>query len=186
MRERAEWPEIAHYAWAAAEAIDIGILVCDAAFTVVLYANAAARRSVGDVALPPNFAECARVYAASRRATNRLPPAVRIEGSNGVAFFLRVFPSPAPLMHEVVVVREEVVRDGDLFRQLESGYGLSRREFQVLSALRLGKTNRQIAADFGISQNTVAKLVRRLLERFDVPNRTRLADLVERIASKRA
>ena len=50
-------------------------------------------------------------------------------------------------------------------------HGLTRREAQVLSELRSGRTNRQIAHRLGISKNTVNKHVHKVLEKLQVKNR---------------
>jgi DNA-binding NarL/FixJ family response regulator len=53
--------------------------------------------------------------------------------------------------------------------------GLSQRQQQVLEQLRLGRTNREIAARMGISIGTVNKHVHAVLTVLKVRNRTQAA-----------
>lgn len=78
-------------------------------------------------------------------------------------------------------LRQEVLRDVEVLRTLELRYQITRREYQVVTELRLGKTNRQIAAEFGLAEGTIARHVHRLLERMGVHNRTELVHLVDEL-----
>ena len=60
-------------------------------------------------------------------------------------------------------------------RRLHDPFGLSNREHQVLIEIRRGRTNREIAATFGISITTVNKHVHQVLKRLDVRNRAQAA-----------
>jgi DNA-binding CsgD family transcriptional regulator len=100
--------------------------------------------------------------------------------------FLRVVAADGRPPVEVLVLRQEVTRGAETFRLLNGRYGVTRREFQVLAALRQGLTNREIAATLGISPNTTARHLQRLYDRLDVPNRSRLVGMVEQLTSQRA
>ena len=50
--------------------------------------------------------------------------------------------------------------------------GLTRREMEVLSALAAGNTNKEIAADLGLSLNTVKFHVKNLFQKLGVHNRS--------------
>lgn len=50
--------------------------------------------------------------------------------------------------------------------------GLTRRELEVLSALAAGSTNKEIAADLGLSPNTVKFHVKNLFQKLGVHNRS--------------
>ena len=50
--------------------------------------------------------------------------------------------------------------------------GLTRRELEVLSALAAGRTNKEIAADLGLSPNTVKFHVKNLFQKLGVHNRS--------------
>src|SRR6202022_1397941 len=52
---------------------------------------------------------------------------------------------------------------------------LSRREHEVLDQIRLGLTNRQIAARLGVSTNTINKHVQEVLRKLEVDNRVQAA-----------
>jgi DNA-binding NarL/FixJ family response regulator len=51
------------------------------------------------------------------------------------------------------------------------GFGLTRREVDVLRVLARGRSNAQIAAELFVSVNTVATLVARILRKLDVATR---------------
>jgi DNA-binding CsgD family transcriptional regulator len=50
--------------------------------------------------------------------------------------------------------------------------GLSARERQVLSLIAAGKTNREIAAELGISEHTVARHISNIFTKIGVSTRT--------------
>jgi DNA-binding NarL/FixJ family response regulator len=165
------------------DALDVAIIVLTADCEAELLRNAAARRLFGDQ-LPTTVRDGIQLYVPSRRDLNRMPPPMRLlVGERAV--YLRVVASAGPPPIEIAVMSEEVLRDADAFKLLSTRYGVTRHEFQVMAAIRLGKTNKQIAAELGLAEGTINSRVQRLLRRFDVPNRTRLADLVERIIARR-
>jgi DNA-binding NarL/FixJ family response regulator len=51
------------------------------------------------------------------------------------------------------------------------GEALTRRELDVLSAIRSGSTNREIAASLGIAVSTVKRHVEHILEKLEARNR---------------
>ncbi len=60
-----------------------------------------------------------------------------------------------------------------------SGVILTPREEQVLRHVRLGESNKEIAATLGIGEQAVKAIVSRLLLKFVVPNRTTLAAVAD-------
>ena len=78
------------------------------------------------------------------------------------------------------------MRDPDLFRLLHACYEVTHREFEVLTALRRGKSTKQIGIELGIWDSAVARHVGTLLERLGSPDRDSLVSLVDRISSLRA
>jgi DNA-binding NarL/FixJ family response regulator len=158
------------------DSLDLAIVVLSADLERELLRNAAAARL-----LPATLDELhpyIEGYVDSRRDVRRMPPPVRL-GVGGRAFYLRVTRAEGPPPVEIVLLNEEVLRDADAFRLLNTRYGVSHREYQVVSALRQGKTNRQIAALLGLAEGTVSLYVHHLLARFGVPNRTRLVKVVD-------
>src|SRR5262252_559507 len=161
----------------ALDALDRGVLVLLSDLSTVLHRNRAAARLMGPV-LSPALCEAIDDYVQMRALLQRLPPALRVE-YNGAVFYISVVPEPGDPPLEIVLIREEVVRDADAFRELNTRYNVSRREYQIILALRLGKTNRQIAEDLGLAEGTIARHIHRMLGRMGAPNRTRLVDLIE-------
>jgi DNA-binding CsgD family transcriptional regulator len=168
----------------ALDALDAAVIAYSRDLHAVLHANAVARSLLVDGQLAASILTAAEGYIGARPDANRPPPAIRIE--HGLrAFYVRAVPSAGSPPAEIVMVREEVLRDVDVFKMLNAQYRITRREFQILSSLRLGKTNRQIAGDLGLAKGTVARHVHRMLERFSAPNRTRLVDMVDRLIARR-
>lgn len=64
---------------------------------------------------------------------------------------------------------------GRLARDGPQGEGLSPREREVLGLVASGATNKEIAAAFGISENTVRNHLRNILEKLHLQNRTQVA-----------
>jgi DNA-binding NarL/FixJ family response regulator len=56
--------------------------------------------------------------------------------------------------------------------------GLTRREIDVLEAIRKGWTNREIAASLGIAMSTVKRHVEHILEKLDARNRAQAVALL--------
>src|SRR5262249_1996365 len=167
----------------ALDALDLGIVLLTSDQRRVMHANRQAIEMIG-ASIPLRIMEAVEGYILSRAPSRRLPPAARVE-HHGRAFYLRVVSSAGAPSFEVVGLREEVLRDPEAFQRLNARHGVSRRDFQVLCALRLGKTNRQISTELGLAEGTIRRHVARLLERFDAPNRTRLVNLVDQILSDR-
>ena len=152
----------------------------------VEHANTMATALLGNT-LPTELRECLQLYVRSRDDQGRRPPAMWLE-LTGHAVFVTVLAAPAapgePAL-EVVVLREEVQRDAEAFRLLNERYGVTRREYQIVVGLRLGKTNRQMAAEYGLAPGTVSRHVHRLLGRFGAPNRTRLVNMIDEILRRK-
>lgn len=64
-----------------------------------------------------------------------------------------------------------------------AGLNLSPRELEVLSLLRAGKTNKEIADELVISRHTVARHVSAILRKANIGNRTAAASLFARLGS---
>jgi DNA-binding CsgD family transcriptional regulator len=164
------------------DTFDVGVLVLSIERGELLR-NAKVRELFGE-RLPSEIRDAIEDYVLARKQTPAPPPAMRVEIGER-SFYVRVTHAPGSPSLEIVQVREEILRDSERFRLLNGRYRVSRREFQILVALGLGKTNRQIANDFGVAAATVARHVHNLLGRFDVPNRTRLANLIEQLMQRR-
>ncbi len=63
---------------------------------------------------------------------------------------------------------------------------LTRRETAVLNLLRRGTSNKRIASELGISENTVKAYVRRIMRKFGAVNRTHACYLVQRASDAAA
>jgi DNA-binding CsgD family transcriptional regulator len=164
------------------DVLDIGVIALSADRRETVFANQMCK-SLGPAPVEP-LRETIEAYVAARAQSSRIPPAIRVEVGK-TAFYVRVLPSPGSPPLEIVLVREEVVRDVDVFRMLNMRFEMSRREYQILCGVRLGKTNRQIATEYGLAEGTIARHVHRLLERLQLDNRTALAGFLEHLISNR-
>ena len=173
--------DVLEVAWRALDALDIAVFVLSSDLRTLVYANATAEPLLGK-GVPANVSDAIESYVRSRSGARKTPPASRITTA-GRPYYLRVIRSSGagavPL--EIVLLREEVLRDVHVLRLLEQRFDVTRREYQVVCGLRLGKTNRQIATELGIAEGTVARHVHRLLERMGVRNRTEMVHLVDEL-----
>jgi DNA-binding NarL/FixJ family response regulator len=163
----------------ALDALDVAVLVLSADLKTHVYLNGAAAE-LFSAALPTAVFDAIDEYVLARGSARRMPPALRITVQDR-GYYLRVVPSGGAVPLEVVFLRQEVLRDVEVLRILEQQFQISRREYQIVSGLRLGRTNRQIATDLGIAEGTVARHIHRLLERMSVHNRTELVHLVDEL-----
>ena len=163
----------------ALDALDMAVLVLADDRTTRLYANSAAEPwSRGP--LPAALRDAIDQYIAARSAARRPPPAQRVS-LGGREYYLRAVGAGGGSRIEIVFLRHEVLRGVDVLRTLEHRFHITHREYQIISGLRMGKTNRQIADDLGLAEGTVARHVHRLLGRLGVPNRTGLVHLVDEL-----
>lgn len=163
------------------DALDFGVLVLSADLRTPIYANVAAAALANEIPRP--LADAIHDYVLSRRNAPRLPPALRVSW-NDEPHYLRVVASAGTPPVEIVFLRREVRRDPEVMRILEQRFGVTRREYQVVAALRAGKTNRQIAAELGLAEGTVARHIHRLFQRTRVRNRTELVHLVDTLVNR--
>ena len=63
----------------------------------------------------------------------------------------------------------------DHTRRQEQGFGLTRRELDIVRAVVNGDTNREIAASLSISQNTVKRHLMHIFNKVGASNRVELA-----------
>jgi len=69
--------------------------------------------------------------------------------------------------------------DGKAEERVRRHRGLTRREDEVLSWLKHGKTNPEIAEILGMAAATVSKHLERIYQKLGVENRTAAANLVQ-------
>jgi len=165
------------------EQLDFCVIVATIDLHQILYSNRTARDLLGET-MPPVVKEAASNFILARRSLQRMPAAMRVEIADR-AFYVRVQELLGTPPAELLILREEVVRDAELYRVLNARYRITRREYQILAGLRLGKTNPQLAKDLGLARGTIARHLHRLLQRFEVPNRTRLVNVIEELVPRR-
>jgi len=66
-------------------------------------------------------------------------------------------------------------------RQPAPSHELTPRQREVLGLVLLGRENKEIAAQFGLAEQSVKTIVSTLLQKFGVPNRAALADAAVRL-----
>ncbi|NNE55326.1 MAG: response regulator transcription factor [Flavobacteriales bacterium] len=66
----------------------------------------------------------------------------------------------------------------------ELQFSLTERERDILLLIRLGKSNKEIAADLDVSVNTVKTHMRNLFTKLKVNNRTQASHMAEYLVEK--
>lgn len=102
-------------------------------------------------------------YAAAR-ATNAGADAYLSKGVSMVELL-------SALRHAAALTRSETLAAGGKADVVPDAERLTRREMEVLRALALGRTTRQICAELGIGQNTVRTYVQNLIAKLHVHSR---------------
>ena len=175
--------------------MSVGVIACDAERRV-LAATAPARdllRAFGSGAeprapLPASIARALELHLERRSGQlgSKTPP-VRAETPDGklAVYVSGLETDDTSAVHVIVWVHREVVRETDLLATLRESYpGLSARDFQLISLLRRGHSNRQIAHALGLRESTVSSYLRDLFEQFGIGRRGELIALVEALRTK--
>ena len=70
-------------------------------------------------------------------------------------------------------------RSPERFERVSLKYGLTRRETEILEQVCLRRTNEDIAAALGISENTVKFHVKNLMKKLSVSSRTEVREMLD-------
>jgi DNA-binding CsgD family transcriptional regulator len=101
---------------------------------------------------------------------------------SGAVMFVHAAPiagDPARLM---LLLREEALRDDDLYARLRRELPISRRGFQLALLVRKGLSNREIADQLGLTESTVKVYLHHLYRDCEVSSRTALVALLARFS----
>lgn len=163
--------------------LEIGVFVCTSQIARFLLANETARRQLrelGTARIHPTLKTAIASSMERDSVAGTFTPAVPLELPNGRRLFVRT----KPLAHHRVLVTlsGEVLRERELLELLHDRFQISVRERQVISLLRSGQANEQIARELGISVGTVKQYLNGIFKTFDVHSRGELVALIERIA----
>jgi len=160
-----------------------GMVVCDADLGV-LFATQRAVHLLGRLGMEPHCPLPEPVVAVVNEQV-RLADASRIDripglrGGSAVELQANVIMGLAPA-RVVLFLREEVLRDDQLFATLKQRFPISPRGFQLAQLLRKGLTNRQIAERLHLTESTVKVYLHQLYRDCGVSSRTALVALLER------
>lgn len=155
-----------------------GLVLCDRNYAIV-HATSRARHLLERLGAPRN--------------TTRVPPEIirvieepsdgeegmrtgRIVGERGAAM-VRVHVDPVTSARPAqwaIWLREDILRDEQLYGLLEAQYGITRRQFQLAQLLRRGLSNRDIAQQLRLTEATVKVYLHELYRACGVPSRTAL------------
>jgi LuxR family transcriptional regulator/LuxR family quorum-sensing system transcriptional regulator CciR len=105
-------------------------------------------------------------------------PAIAADGNIGLfTFILRPsHPALSPeALAEIEFVCQYIYRRAIALTRREFDVRLSPREVEIASRMASGKSNRVIAAELGVSSNTVDTMVRRIFTKLNVDNRVEAA-----------
>jgi DNA-binding CsgD family transcriptional regulator len=122
---------------------------------------------------------------AALAANNRSGARLRLAEARGIAAELRAAPLLARIDDLATRGRLDLESDGDREAGGDregggAGFGLTRRELDVLRVLARGRSNAQLADELYISRNTAATHVARILTKLAVTSRTEAAAVAHR------
>lgn len=163
--------------------LEIGVFVCTSQLARFLLANETARRQLRDLGatrIHPSLKAAITSSKERESLAGTFTPAVPLELPNGRRLFVRT--KPLANHRLLVTLSGEVLRERELLELLHDRWQLSVRERQVISLVRAGQANEQIARELGISVGTVKQYLNGIFKTFDVHSRGELAALIERIA----
>jgi DNA-binding CsgD family transcriptional regulator len=170
----------------------VGVIGCDAGLRILAATKPAVRllasfRRRGETPelLPLIIARACRDWLDDARPETQARP-VRLDSDDKSAAvhasFARVAGAPVSI---TVSLRRQVLRDDALRDVLHDAWQVSARELQLITMVRQGLSNRQIAEALGLTYGTVKVYLHQLFERLDVRSRPQLIALVEQLCRDR-
>ena len=162
-----------------------GLVLCDAELRV-LDATPLAVHLLGRIgaSAPERLPEKLANPVNEQLASNDISRTTRIlMSSSGAVMHVHAAPiagdPPARLM---LLLREEALRDDDLYVRMRHELPISRRGFQLALLVRKGLSNRQIAEYLGLTESTVKVYLHHLYRDCEVSSRTALVALLARFS----
>jgi DNA-binding NarL/FixJ family response regulator len=149
-----------------------------------IYENRVARAFTASAEAWELIADAIAICADRLRAKHT-SPTMRVDLGER-AIYVRLMVSEEATPCNIAIVREERLRDPTLFRRLNERHQITRRQYQIISALRAGKSGREIALDLELSPGTIKRHVHRILEQLNVRNRVHLVALIEELSRRPA
>ncbi|HEY3352001.1 MAG TPA: LuxR C-terminal-related transcriptional regulator [Polyangia bacterium] len=166
------------------DALELGVVLCDAELARVRYANLDGTRALAALG-----GLRGRVPAAVRAALGAGPlpaprqggftRAVRVTLPRGPHYFVRVRPLRGAVDGVLMVLSRACLRDQDRVELLHRRLGLSRRQSQCVALLRDGLRNQDIGARLALTEDTVKQYLRVIYETLGVARRSQLVALVD-------
>lgn len=163
---------------------DEGLLVCGAEHEI-LFSTPRAGRVLERLApavggrLPAILATAVEKVGPEGARSERFPLPGGI-GIGGVHVDVAIVHNAAPA-HVLLWLREELVRDGELYERMKQRFGVTLRGFQLAQLVRQGLSNREIAAELRLAESTIKVYLSELFQQCGVSSRTALVALVERV-----
>ena len=157
------------------EGFESALLVVDAGCRAIDLANGAARELLGlaEGPMPKELAAALREWIASEPPTPRFTGALGLS-AGGRRLHARV-KTLGPIGAQLLVMLTPfVVRERDLDEALRHRFALSRRELQIVLAVKAGASNAEIAERLGLTEGTVKNYVSKIFTTMDVRSRTHL------------
>lgn len=163
---------------------DEGLVVTGADHTILFSTPRAARvleRLAPPTAgrLPPMLVGAVEKLGAEVAGSVRFPLPGGI-GIGGVHVDVALVHDAAPA-HLLLWLREELVRDGELYERMKQRFGVTLRGFQLAQLVRQGLSNREIASELRLAESTIKVYLSELFQQCGVSSRTALVALVERV-----
>jgi DNA-binding CsgD family transcriptional regulator len=161
-----------------------GLVVCDDRLAP-LYCSRKALQLLGRLGMGPDRILPHGVVAVMRaQLTDNGDRTDRIRGPAGggtIELQASLLRGVAPA-HAILHLREDLLRDDDLYAILKERYAISLRGFQLAQLLRRGLTNREISAHLQLTESTVKIYLHQLYRACGVSRRTSLIALLDRLS----
>lgn len=168
------------------DALDFGVLLLDTDATTILYTNNAGRALVhlwrvdGDRA-PEALVTVVRAFAGGdERRFSRAVPVVT-PTARRVWVRCRRIAGEIPMV--LMTASDHVLRDHALSKILHDRFGLNARECQVVTLMRAGASNGEIARSLGLAEATIKWYANRIFAALGVNGRRELAPMLGRLSA---
>jgi DNA-binding CsgD family transcriptional regulator len=158
------------------DAVEAAVLVLDAARLDVRLANHGARELLGLTLgpLPPSLGATIGAWLACEPPRLRFASTIGVHTPDGRRFHVRAKRLGDTGEMLMLMLTLHVVRERDLDETLRPRFALSRREVQVVLAVKAGVSNSEIAEQLGLTEGTVKNYLSRVFTAVGVHGRARL------------
>lgn len=187
--ERLAMPLDSGLATAILDSLEIGIVVWRPSTRTVVWSNHLGRAATRAIrsrasALPEPVAGL--VEAAAAVGAGRFGPAVAVPAANGKRYYVRAKLHARDSDDVLLTFSAALPRERDISTLLHERYQLCARDCRMVSLLRLGFRNEQIANQMHLSLGTVKQYLHRIFTTLNVRSRGELVATLDRLLESAA